>query len=69
MEWLPLVPYISRCDFFLPMRQLIARAGFFRQHSLTRRGVCGDARHAGLQRITLRPGGCAITAFRDGRPD
>lgn len=51
------------------MGQLIARTSFFRQHSLTGRRVCGDARQAGLQRITLRPGRGTIAAFRDGRPD
>lgn len=51
------------------MRQLITRTGFFRQHSLTRCRVGGNAGQADIMRITLRPGGCAIAAFCDGRPD
>lgn len=51
------------------MRQLITGTGFFRQHSLTGRGICGDTRQAGLKRITLRPGGCTIAAFCYGRAD
>ena len=51
------------------MGQLIARTGFFRQHSLTGCRVCRDTRYAGIERIALRPGGGAIAAFRDGRSD
>jgi hypothetical protein len=46
----------------LPMHQLITLTAFFRQHSLTCRGVCGDTRRAAIKRITLRPGGCAMAA-------
>jgi hypothetical protein len=31
------------------MRELITLTTFFRQHSLTYRRVCGNARHAGVQ--------------------
>lgn len=55
--------------FSLPMRQLIALTTFFRQHALTIRGVGGYTRQAGFKRITLRPDGCTIAAFRDGCPD
>ena len=48
------------------MRQLIARTGFFRQHPLANRRICGNERPAGIHRITLRPGGYTVGAFREG---
>lgn len=48
------------------MRQLIAHTGFFRQHPLTYRRICGNERHAGIHRITLRTGGYTVGAFREG---
>jgi hypothetical protein len=51
------------------MHQLVTLTTFLRQHSLTCRRVCRDTRYAGIERIALRPGGCAIAAFRDGCPD
>lgn len=56
-------PYV-----FSVMHRLIALAAFFRQHSLAFRRVLGDARHAGLKRISLRPGRCTAAAFPDGGP-
>ena len=55
--------------YLLVMCELIPLTTFFRQHALPRRCACRDTPHARRQRIALRSGGCAITAFCDGRSD